>query len=101
MHVGAYGFNLILTTKLDLTTTQNLTVFLKRPDGIVLTKELDVAAFTAPITPDKPWRVAVPVADGDLSVAGVYQVQLSDVTSGRKIPSAVGSFNVLSNLQEQ
>jgi len=99
MQVGSYGFNLILTTQLDLTTTEEMQVLVLRPDRTTVLKSLDSTAFSAPPTDtDQPWKVAVPIASGDLSIPGTYQIQLSDVTSGRVLPSAVGSFNVLKNL---
>lgn len=101
MQVGSYGFNLILTTKLDLTTTTTMSVVILRPDSTFVTKELTNTAFTEPPEGQTPaiWRVSVSIADGDLNSVGVYRIQLIDNTEGRSLPSAIGSFNVLENLQ--
>lgn len=99
MQVGSFGFNLILTTKLDLTNTTDMQVVLLRPDSSYVEKRLSATAFTPPTGTDQPWVVAVPIEQGDLSVVGPYRIQLIDVTAGRSLPSAIGSFNVLKNLK--
>lgn len=100
MQVGSFGFNLILTTKLNLSQTTSVQVVLLRPDGSYIEKNLTASAFTAPAqaTP-QIWTVAVPIDEGDLPVAGTYRVQMTDITDGRRLPSSVGSFNVVGNLR--
>lgn len=99
MHVGAFGFNLSVTTTLDLTgagTTAKVDI--KRPDGSMLTKELTSTDFIAPVAPATVWTVKVPIEEGDLNVAGTYQIQFTDTTPNRLLPCSIGKFNVLPNV---
>ena len=98
MQQSAYGFNLMVSTNLDLSTATDLRVDVLKPDGTRYQIELGSAAFIAPIAPDTNWLVKVPVQSGHLSISGTYQIQVTDTTSGRNMPCSIGKFNVLPNI---
>lgn len=98
MHVGAFGFNLLVTTTLDLTTATSAKVDIKSPLGVVVTKNLVPTDFVAPVAPATVWTVKVPITEGDLPVSGTYQIQFSDTTPNRLLPCSIGVFNVLPNV---
>ena len=98
MHVGAFGFDAVITTNLDLTTTTAAKVDILRPDGTGVEKLMSTLQFVAPVFPALLWVVKIPIEVGDLTIAGTYSIQFTDTTPERNLPCSIGYFNVLPNV---
>lgn len=86
MQQNAYGFNLTVTTNMDITAATALVAYLQPftslhglPTGILVTKALTATNIVTPST----GTVNVPIAKGDLPLVGYLQVQVVDTTPGR------------------
>jgi hypothetical protein len=98
MQVQSYGFRLIISTNLDLSTTESVRIDLLKPDGVESSQTLLPVDFVPPAAPDTTWLIRVPVPEGMLSIPGTYKIQATDTTPGRNMPCSVGKFNVLPNI---
>ena len=84
---GAYGFDLVIDTNLDLTAATVIKLRIKSPSGTVVTKNLSDADVDAPASDG---IVRYTVASGDFSAAGLYKLQVSDETGAtKKITSSI------------
>lgn len=98
MFVGSYGFQVTLTTGLDLTAATALSLVVKKPDETEYTalgpsSELIVLDASAGL-------VGWVVPDGVLSVAGYYLIQLMDSSTGKGTIGYMESFVVNTPLFE-
>lgn len=89
-----YGFVLTINTGTDLSSATNLTLRMKTPSGTV-DKALTVANILEPKTAG---RIAYTVVEGDFPVGGKYQLQIFDVTTGRRLASSIVSIDVKPSL---
>lgn len=78
---GAFGFDVVIDTNLDLTNSTAIKLRIKSPSGTVATKSLTGANVDAPASDG---IVRYSVATGDFATAGLYKLQVSDETGGNK-----------------
>lgn len=84
---GAYGFDIVIDTNLDLTGSTSIKLRIKSPSGTVVTKSLTDVNVDAPASSG---IIRYTVASGDFSSAGLYKLQVSDETGGtKKITSSI------------
>ena len=89
-----YGFVLTINVGVDLTSTTDLLLRMKTPSGTV-DKGLDTTHMLEPKTAGK---VAYTVQEGDFPVGGKYQMQIFDVTTGRRLASTIITLDVRPSL---
>lgn len=80
-YTGAYGFELVVDTNLDLTDSDIIKLRIKSPTGAVSTKALTDANVDEPASDG---IVRYLVQAGDFVSSGLYKVQVSDETGGAK-----------------
>lgn len=95
MYVGSKGIHLEVNTGWDLTGVPNLTAIIERPDQTPINKELGVMDFSVPLTTGV---VNVPFIEGDLTIAGVYHLQLVQSSNDVKKFTHSGTFAVANPL---
>lgn len=92
---NSYGYTVGLTTNIDLTGATAIRVRLVPPaPGATIDKQLTQSNVVTPAT----GVIALPIDQGDLTIVGFYQIEAYDETPGRKVPSAVGVFEVQKTL---
>lgn len=93
---GAYGFDLVIDTNLDLSDSLVLKLRIKSPSGTTASRDLD----TSHITDAEAGIVTYTVANNDFTVPGLYKLQVSDETGGaKKVPSAILKIRVRPSLE--
>jgi hypothetical protein len=84
---GAYGFDIVIDTNLDLTNATAIKLRIKAPSGTVTTKSLSEVNVDTPVSAG---IVRYTVAAGDFTSAGLYKLQVSDETGGtKKVTSSI------------
>lgn len=87
---NSYGFRAVLPSGLDsLTSTQNIRVKIRKPDGTILMKNL---VNTDIVTGTK--LIYVLIGNGDLDQEGIYDYEAADTTSGQDKKGALLQFSV-------
>jgi hypothetical protein len=92
---NAYGFRLNLRTGIPLLDTQELELNIQPPTGTMIKRRL----YDDNIVDRAKGVVGYDVQVGDFKETGTYKIQLIDVTPGRRLPSRIARFKVVSNLQ--
>jgi hypothetical protein len=84
---GAYGFDIVIDTNLDLTGATSIKLRIKSPTGTVSTKSLTDVNVESPV---EAGIVRYTVGSGDFATAGLYKLQISDETGGtKKVSSSI------------
>lgn len=91
LYAGSFGISLVVSTSWDLTSVTGLTATIERPDASIITKFLTPLEFDTIKTSGK---VNVPIEASDLTMAGVYHIQLDHTTPGVKRFTYNGTFSV-------
>ena len=78
---GAYGFDVVIDTNLDLTNSTVIKLRIKSPSGTVISKTLTDDNVDDPASSG---IVRYTVQSGDFASAGLYKLQVSDETGGSK-----------------
>jgi hypothetical protein len=78
---GAYGYDLVIDTTLDLTGATDLKLRIKNPAGTTVTRSLTAANIDPP---EEEGIVRYTVASSDFTSTGLYRLQISDETGGGK-----------------
>lgn len=87
IYTGAYGFDLVIDTNLDLTNATVIKLRIKTPSGTVLTKTLSDVNVDLPVSAG---IVRYTVSAGDFTASGLYKLQVSDETGAtKKITSSI------------
>jgi hypothetical protein len=97
LYVGTKGINISIGTGWDLTDITTLDALLQRPDKTVVVKTLSTLDFDTVLTSG---MVRVPIDEPDLSMTGVYHIQIRDTNGDVVRYSARGSFSVSAPLKE-
>ena|ERR1044071_5720151 len=90
----AYGIVLSLTTGVDMTTTENLMIKIRKPDNTLVSHDLT----PGDILNAEDGIVGYTIQEGDLDQAGHYKLQIIDNTEGRYLPSSIIKFKVVANV---
>jgi uncharacterized membrane protein len=83
---GAHGFDLVVDTNLNLEGATDIKLRIKSPTGTTVSRSLTAANVDAPASSG---IVRYVVAANDFTVPGLYKVQVSDETDGKKLTSAI------------
>jgi hypothetical protein len=93
---GAYGFNLVIDTNLDLTDATALKLKIKSPTGTTVSRDLTGSNVTDPVK----GIVTYQVANNDFTVPGLFKVQVNDETGGtKKVISNILKIRVRASLE--
>jgi hypothetical protein len=94
MYIGAYGFNIRVETKLDLTGVTQLRAHVDRPDETSFERLLtDGDIVIIGVATDGIIDIKIKLV-GDLNQSGTYKLQIRDETAGRSVYSSIGKFKV-------
>lgn len=94
IYSGTFGFIITINTGVDLTNTTDLILRIKSPSSTT-DKSLTVSNIVEPKTSGK---LTYTVQDGDFPVGGKYQMQVFDVTAGRRLASTISLIDVKQSL---
>lgn len=96
-YVGNKGINVQISTGWDLTAVVSVAAVIKRPDGTLIERSLTVLDFDPVLTAG---IVKVPILEGDLTIPGVYHIQLTHSGTDVNRNTQTGSFAVATPLKE-
>lgn len=96
-YTGAYGFDLVIDTNLDLSEATLIKLRIKSPGGTTVTRTLTDSDVVAPASDG---IVRYTVASNDFTAPGLYKVQVSDETGGsKKLTSTILKVRVRPSLE--
>ncbi len=85
-YTGAHGFDLVIDTNLDLEGATDIKLRIKSPAGTTVTRSLTGANIDTPATQG---IVRYLVAAADFTLPGLYKIQVSNETAGKKLTSGI------------
>jgi hypothetical protein len=93
---GAHGFDLVVDTNLDLTGASDIKLRIKSPSGITVTRSLTASDVDDPASVGIVRYVVQP---SDFTMTGLYKIQVSDETGGKKLSSSIVKIRVRASLE--
>lgn len=93
---GAHGYDLVIDTNLDLEGATDIKLRIKSPSGTTVTRDLSDANVDEPAASG---IVRYLVAPNDFTVPGLYRIQISDETGGKKVTSTVHKVRSRASLE--
>lgn len=95
-YTGAHGFPLVIDTNLDLSEATDIKLRIKSPAGSTVTRNLTPANVDAPTSSG---IVRYTVASNDFTTTGLYKLQVSDETEGKKVTSDIYKVRVRASVE--
>lgn len=80
IYTGAYGFDIVIDTNIDLTTADIIKLKIKSPAGVTSSRDLT----NLNVSDGLEGEVTYTVLSSDFTSPGLYKVQVNDESGGTK-----------------